>query len=488
MPIYKKKKKQNGGKDCKFPDIWENEINGECVRNCPEKTCRRYDQGKFKCANDCRVFTPDALTDLSDNIDSTSSEGMTIHLDFHPAGNDFTYYGDLKSGKPHGVGLAIFKNDIYYGNWDNGIMSRYGTLINIDDTGVCMGVYEGGFKDNLINGPGKATLHDGTIYEGEYRNGILIKGRITRPDGIITEGEYLNGSLNGYGKVIQANGIVREGEFNNGKFIGKGTISKGNILHHFPKDEHLFLTHSEYRIDEFIIDNPNHQKSISITLLIMLHGNDIDDSRCYYDPSYHVRLVSPISTGCSNIIEDFYANDAYHIAKNVFNLKENTNASSFQKLQKTIEVCNIKSGKDLPVFQKNIALFKPLMDHAYDVDSTDLGVSGIFIIHDDKNPEAVYDTFKITELTDIYTKIIYPELTYHIGSSHGSRGDLILRSQIINIFLKKGYDTINIIDLSCRDRYKLQLGNYLNKDDIYKCYHNIHSTEIEEDTVSSFLI
>ena len=59
---------------------------------------------------------------------------------------------------------------------------------------------------------------------------------------------------------------------------------------------------------------------------------------------------------------------------------------------------------------------------------------------------------------------------------------------MFNIFLKKGYDTINIIDLSCRDRYKLQLGNYLNKDDIYKCYHNIHSTEIEEDTVSSFLI
>ena len=146
---YISRKIQYGGKDCKFPEIWENEIDGECVSKCPENTYRRYDiHGKFKCAKEkCLFFTPKIrsfgthLFNKASSILSSKSasyDGISIPNYENPLGKDLIYYGPLKSGKPHGNGIAVL-NDIgpeliLYGNWENGIIQKpINIYVNSDD-------------------------------------------------------------------------------------------------------------------------------------------------------------------------------------------------------------------------------------------------------------------------------------------------------------------------------------------------------------------
>lgn len=132
---YKSKRNQYGGNDCKFPNIWENEQNGECVKVCPEDTCPRYDMfGKFKCATSCSYMSPalrSGLTGLKNKatnlIGKTVSDTGTVLQDRY--GKDYLYYGPLKRGilestpYPQGYGLIVdqdTKQPYIYGNFYDG--------------------------------------------------------------------------------------------------------------------------------------------------------------------------------------------------------------------------------------------------------------------------------------------------------------------------------------------------------------------------------
>ena len=78
------------------------------------------------------------------------------------------------------------------------------------------------------NGFGKASLPDGSVYKGEFRNGLFNgKGTLRSRNGSIYEGEFQDGLYNGKGKITFPDGSVFEGEFKdaiehgNGQYISK---------------------------------------------------------------------------------------------------------------------------------------------------------------------------------------------------------------------------------------------------------------------------
>jgi hypothetical protein len=442
--LIKKKLSKNrfGGAICKFPNIWENKE--ECVKKCPDDMFSIYEGNKFQCSQQPSADKESNgiyWNDLSDTKDP---------------GNYFGAYKYLGSNiLPHGEGLNIYDNGlILFGNWNEGIPTK-GILIHPQFT----------FEGNLD------------------RNGYTY-GKLTEMDGTIYEGTFVDGALHGFGKIIRSDKTIIEGKFESGIFKGQGTITNGHIIHNYPSDEHLFIIPSNEIKSLFKINNEYNTtvSNQSITFLIMLHGLDISNSHCVYNTDkYHVRLVSPVKTDQTNIIyqedNNDYLIDAYHLARNIFNLKENINATSIQKLEKTIELLNFKSTPKFPIFDNQV--FKPLIDHFYSYNNIP-PLGGIYIIHDSKNPNIKDDTWPEID----------PKLENAQKLEKNPDRNFILRSHLINTYIKKGYNTINIIDLSCRTRKDLDISETYRPidNDNYKCkYEEKESSFIEEDVVKSLM-
>ena len=69
---------------CLFPKIWLNEKTNKCVVNCPENTCRHYDEnGDYKCLVKCARTT---LRKLGNIIKGRHSGGILI--------DNGEYYGE----------------------------------------------------------------------------------------------------------------------------------------------------------------------------------------------------------------------------------------------------------------------------------------------------------------------------------------------------------------------------------------------------------
>src|SRR3984957_14754261 len=84
-------------------------------------------------------------------------------------------------------------------------------------------VFEGEYKDGKAHGHGKETYPDGTVFEGAYKDGKAHgPGKATYPDGRVFEGEYKDGNAHGPGKETYPDGTVFEGEFKDGKRNGHG--------------------------------------------------------------------------------------------------------------------------------------------------------------------------------------------------------------------------------------------------------------------------
>ena len=89
----------------------------------------------------------------------------------------------------------------------------------------------------LEDGEQKVTYADGTVYEGEWRDGGPIHrgasrrgvpeghGKLTFPNGDVYKGDFKNDKREGNGKVTYANGDVYEGKFATDKREGQGTYT-----------------------------------------------------------------------------------------------------------------------------------------------------------------------------------------------------------------------------------------------------------------------
>ena len=69
---------------------------------------------------------------------------------------------------------------------------------------------------------GRFTSVDGSVYEGEVKNGKAHgSGILSKPDGQVYEGEFKNNLWDGRGEWKQADGTIRYGEFKEGVMISE---------------------------------------------------------------------------------------------------------------------------------------------------------------------------------------------------------------------------------------------------------------------------
>ena len=84
-------------------------------------------------------------------------------------------------------------------------------------------VYEGDFKNGELGGAGTFTDENGDKYTGSFRGGIPEGyGNVVFTDGHSYEGEWKKGSINGKGVMSYTNGDRFEGNFKNGIKQGEG--------------------------------------------------------------------------------------------------------------------------------------------------------------------------------------------------------------------------------------------------------------------------
>ncbi|MBC5714895.1 hypothetical protein H8S17_11915 [Roseburia sp. BX1005] len=177
----------------------------------------------------------------------------------------YLYYGDLKKGKPHGIGILFkyYGDDTYVvdkmGYFKKGALNGYGIDIDIpaeimtstlyeglDFYNVAASViYEGEWKKGLYSGQGitywpcagteddlqewdiKTVGTKNIAYVGEWKKGVMSgEGKMYYPTGqLLYSGQIKKGKASGTGKQYYPNGNLKyAGKFKKGEMHGKGTL------------------------------------------------------------------------------------------------------------------------------------------------------------------------------------------------------------------------------------------------------------------------
>jgi hypothetical protein len=98
------------------------------------------------------------------------------------------YKGQVKNGKPNGLGVIIYPRGFkYVGEYKDGKRNGQGTWTHPDGF-----KYVGEYKDGKRNGQGTWTHPDGWKYVGEYKDGYRWNGIRYYKNGKIW-GKYVNG-------------------------------------------------------------------------------------------------------------------------------------------------------------------------------------------------------------------------------------------------------------------------------------------------------
>ena len=144
------------------------------------------------------------------------------------------YEGNFKNNKFDGFGKYKCKTYIYEGNFVEGKMNGKGKYKDL----LKKSTYEGDFLDDKKNGYGIERYPDGSIYKGEFKNGIKEgKGnlilRIYKNKGkdLIYTGEFKNDLICGIGEMKFSSKKDYYGEWINNEMNGYGVVHDGNLRH-----------------------------------------------------------------------------------------------------------------------------------------------------------------------------------------------------------------------------------------------------------------
>ena len=140
----------------------------------------------------------------------------------HPAGTEekYVYEGWNARGLAHGEGKVVFTftglpDKIYR-------VKRYGVKLALNGPGFVQVTMDGYFKEGLFV-KGKVMFSDGSFMQGTFADGELSEGRMLKyySDGSVYEGECRNGKFEGNGRLTYADGTVYEGKFSKGYAEGQ---------------------------------------------------------------------------------------------------------------------------------------------------------------------------------------------------------------------------------------------------------------------------
>jgi hypothetical protein len=127
--------------------------------------------------------------------------------------NSYTNEIELINNKPHTVKPRLTYSDISY----------IADVKYVYDNGT---VYEGQIRNGLYHGEGnKITFPDGTTYRGSFIDGVIQgEGQYTAINGDTYQGLFSNNKYKGYGKYTYVNGDVIEGEFDGNSLVADSVI------------------------------------------------------------------------------------------------------------------------------------------------------------------------------------------------------------------------------------------------------------------------
>lgn len=133
----------------------------------------------------------------------------------------------------HGQGTAKFKDFLYKGNINFGILDSriyplHGTQYTESESEITFNdgtIYKGTIHNNVIDGKGTFTFPTGSTYDGEVKNGLRDGYGVytCSKKKISYEGEWKAGMKHGKGKLIKPT-MIYEGDWNNGVINGYGKI------------------------------------------------------------------------------------------------------------------------------------------------------------------------------------------------------------------------------------------------------------------------
>ena len=148
--------------------------------------------------------------------------------------NGDSYIGNWSGGKFSGKGAYTWMNDgsKYIGHWQDGDRQGIGVTINADGTKqtniwIQDQISDDEHSDDCINGDckdgyGVAIYSDGSVYEGNFRNGYYDgQGIFTMTDGSKYEGEFYKGNFSGYGVFSYPDGTTKTGMWDRSRFAGE---------------------------------------------------------------------------------------------------------------------------------------------------------------------------------------------------------------------------------------------------------------------------
>jgi len=145
-----------------------------------------------------------------------------------------TYYGDIKDGIPHGNGLNTMISHNYY---DNNIQTNY----------FYKGNWQNGYKEGLgiqtmliieieKNNQTLITTQEGTFLKNDIIEGIEYSYLIEKNTCSEYKGTFLYNRPHGYGSIYHNNGTVFEGVFEHGKLIKNTKTTHDNSFNCLEKE------------------------------------------------------------------------------------------------------------------------------------------------------------------------------------------------------------------------------------------------------------
>ncbi len=119
----------------------------------------------------------------------------------------------------NGYGRKTYSNGtVYEGEFQEGVADGRGTFYYTNGS-----VYQGDVKNGSFEGRGTLRYAGGTVYEGTFQNHQFHgRGCIRFADGAAYEGDFQQGKRQGNGRYVFASGTIYEGEFRNGEPCGCG--------------------------------------------------------------------------------------------------------------------------------------------------------------------------------------------------------------------------------------------------------------------------
>jgi hypothetical protein len=206
--------------------------------NCKLKYCDKrigsdyYFKGTFRKISEYDDFCHSDLYNGQGNIIYTTYSSYGA-VGAWKGEREHSYSGEFLNGKPNNCVYRCYCHENNYlveGNIINGQL-----LPQMKCTYGNKDVYEGVFRDDKKNGPGKMKYAtSGDTYEGLWSNDNMVDGKwkITNKYGDIYEGGLKGGKKCGMGKMTYANGDIYEGDFKDDKKCGQGKIiyKNGSIV------------------------------------------------------------------------------------------------------------------------------------------------------------------------------------------------------------------------------------------------------------------